>query len=132
MNLGSLLIQESSSNPFIYFNADTGILEISGFAGLKPVEEYEESVEHWLKSLNWVEQYIMNPKPNTQFICKLKFFNTMTPKYLLKIIRTLETLQEPFIVGVYWFVQSDDESIVDFIDDMNGVLSKLKIQVVFE
>lgn len=126
----NLLIQESQSNPYIFFNANNGILEISGFAGLHTVEEYEESVEHWIKSLMWVEEYIKNPKPNTQFICKLKFFNTQTPKYLLKMFRELEFLSGLYTAEILWFVEKDDEDILEFIDDLNVLLNKIKIQVI--
>ncbi len=132
MKLENLLIPESLRNPLIHFNADSGILEISGFAGRYPIEEYEESIEHWLESLIWVESYIKNPKPKTQFICKLKFFNTMTPIYLLKMLRELEKLSEPFTVEISWFVEKDDEVILEFIDDINALLKDIKIKVITE
>lgn len=132
MQQDNLLIPESHCNPNIFFNAHNGILEISGFAGLRPVEEYEESVDHWIKSLKWIQEYIKNPKTNTQLICKLKFFNTQTPIYLLKIFRELEFLSRQHNAEILWFVERDNENIIEFIDDINALLKDIKIKVIIE
>lgn len=128
----NLKIDESKHSPSIYFNAETGVLEISGNSGASAVEEYERSSGHWIIMLSWLEVYLQKPQPKTRFICKLKYFDTATPQYLLKVFRSLETLREPFAAEILWYVEKGDENMLEFIDDLNRVLGSIQIQIIEE
>ena len=128
----NLKIDASTFIPEICLNAETGVLEISGNSGASAVEEYERSSGYWAIMLNWLEQYLQNPRPKTTFICKLKYFDTATPQYLLKVFKALGTLNEPYIAEIFWYVEKGDENMLEFIDDLNRILGSIQIQIVAE
>lgn len=128
----NLKLEASKYSPSINFNAETGILEISGNSGAFAVEEYERSSKHWVDMLNWLELYLRNPQPKTTFICKLKYFDTATPQYLLKVFRALEVIPDPYIAEIIWHVEKGDDNMLEFIDDLNRILKRLQIRIVEE
>lgn len=128
----NLKIDASKFTPGVYFNAESGVLEISGNSGASAVEEYEKSLSHWAIMLNWLELYLQNPQPKTKFICKLKYFDTATPQYLLKLFKALGTLNEPYIAEIFWYVEKHDDNMLEFIDDLNSVLKRIKIKIIEE
>ncbi len=126
----NLIRQANFRSPLFSFNAETGLLEISGNSGAYIMEEFEASPNYWIEALDWVAKYLETPCSKTTLNCKLVSFNTITLKYIMEIFRGLESLKEPFTVEIFWFVEQGDEDMLEVVDDFNHLLSDINIQVV--
>ncbi len=87
----------NSNRPDVNFNAETGILELSGRSILENAGKFFEPIEFW------IEEYLCQPAQKTLFIMKLEYFNTTTSKFLLSLFERLELL---YIAGkdieIHW------------------------------
>lgn len=70
--------QANFRSPLFSFNAETGLLEISGNSGAYIIEEFEASPNYRIEALHWFAKYLETPCSKTTFKCKLVSFNTIT------------------------------------------------------
>lgn len=82
----SFKVTGNSNRPDVNFNADTGILELSGRSILENAGKFYEPIEYW------VEEYLCHPAEKTVFKMKLEYFNTTTSKFLLALLERLELI----------------------------------------
>lgn len=109
------------THPFIDFNDETGIFEIKGNSiMLNPYVIYE-------KLLEWLDNYIKNPKETTILNIKLSALNTRTSFYLLEIFKKLIKIQEKqpnYKVIINWY--SEDEDMYEAGETYNAILTSYK------
>lgn len=68
----------------------------------------EDALTFYQPILKWLEEYAINPNPETNFIIKLEYFNTASSKLLLDVLTTLENVKN---VTVIWYFFEDDEDM---------------------
>lgn len=106
------------THPYIEFNDETGIFEIKGNSiMLNPYVIYE-------KLLEWLDNYIKNPKETTILNIKLSALNTRTSFYLLEIFKKLIKIQEKqpsYKVIINWY--SEDEDMYEAGETYNSILT---------
>ncbi|MFO8235955.1 MAG: DUF1987 domain-containing protein [Bacteroidales bacterium] len=98
--------------PAVYFNAETGVCEISG-------ESYMESTyTFFLPLMQWIEQYIEEVRGRIQFNVKLFYFNTSATKCLLDIFEILKKYQDNGgDAEVIWYYEEDDPDMIEEVKD---------------
>lgn len=116
-NMENLLVEPTNKTPKIYFDANTGVMEISG----RSIPE--NSVEFYKSALNWIDEYQNNAVQSTKFIFKLEYFNTSSSKCLLDIFRKLESLKDAGVTPkVEWYFDKDDEDMQESGEDFQEII----------
>lgn len=116
--MNNLIIDDTIKTPSISFSYDAGTLEMKG----KSIPE--NSLEFYRPVFEWLDQYNQSPKPETQVMIKLEYFNTSSSKCLLDILRRLESLQlsGKSKVVVNWFYETDDEDMMEAGEDYQALV----------
>ena len=114
-----LFIKGSLHTPFVDFNSNTGILELRG----RSIPE--ETLNFYNPLIQWVEQYIENPQPNTLINLKIEYLNSGSHTSLLVILKKLEELHIAKKSGemlVKWYYEQDDEYMMEAGEEFRGML----------
>ncbi|MCH8316935.1 MAG: DUF1987 domain-containing protein [Bacteroidetes bacterium] len=101
-----LKLDLTEDTPAIIFNADSGVLELSGRS--LP----EDAAEFYQTALDWLDSYSEKPNAKTNIIFKLEYFNTSSSKLILDLLTKLEDLHNNGTQAmVVWYSHSDDEDM---------------------
>ncbi|WP_026999693.1 DUF1987 domain-containing protein [Eisenibacter elegans] len=112
-------IEGTARSPYVHFNAETGELEISG----RSIPEH--AINFYKPLLDWLEQYMNNPKLQTKMVFNLEYFNTASSKCILDLLRQLEKVQETnkTEVSVKWFYDDGDEDMEESGNDFKSLIN---------
>lgn len=111
--LQSLSIEHTAKTPQIDLNHLTGDLIFSG----KSIPENAAKV--YEPVLNWVKEYIQNPKSTTDIRLNLEYFNTASLIWLTKILKALIRINKPdFALIVHLYLPVDEYEEINDIDDI--------------
>ncbi|QQS52470.1 MAG: DUF1987 domain-containing protein [Bacteroidota bacterium] len=115
---------ESPYYPEVFFNAETGVCEISG-------ESYmEEAYKFYLPLINWIKEFIISEKKPLELHVKLIYFNTSSSRLILDMLDILKKFRdEGNKVKVKWFFDSDDPDVKDEVEDFE-IESGMDIELV--
>lgn len=103
--LENIVIEQTRTTPGVVFDQDHGLLEIEGSSIMEDAREFYSPL------VEWIGQYIENPK-NTIVKINLEYFNTPTNIFLQILFKDLSSLrQKNAVVTVLWFYDKDDEDI---------------------
>ena len=111
----SLVINTESDSPYypgVFFNAETGVCEITG-------ESYmEEAYKFYLPLINWIKEFVLNEKRSLELNFKLIYFNTSSSRLILDILDILKKFKdEGHEVNVKWHFDPDDPDVKDEVED---------------
>lgn len=123
--MDALIMKSGKDTPFVSFNTDNNVFDISGESYTLLPNEFYEPI------LQWLHDYLpLNTNPITVNI-QLNYFNTATYYPLCEILRTLERYQEGrgIKVTVNWFAHQDDREMLNDIQLMKSGLQGLFFQV---
>jgi hypothetical protein len=103
------VLEGTPKSPQVNFNAETGVLLLSG----RSIPE--NAREFYRPMIEWVEKYITNPKQQTTFDICLEYFNTSSSKALFDLFKTAESLnlKGNSNVIVKWKYENDDWEMRD-------------------
>jgi hypothetical protein len=105
-----LIYEATHSTPGIKFDSSRGEMEMYG----RSIPE--NAINVYRPVLDWLEQYMVEPKDETVLNFKIEFFNTSSSKFILQILKKLEQLnRQGFKVTINWFY--NDEDILDLAED---------------
>ena len=115
--LKNLIIEQTDKTPLIDFNYLNGELILSG----KSIPINAPRIFEPL--LEWVNDYVKNPRQTTNLRLNLEYFNTASSIWLAKIVKALSGITKPESI----LILHVDFSIEDFddIDDIKDDLSPL-------
>ena len=116
--LENLIIEGTPKTPFIFFDVQSGLMEISG----KSIPE--NSLGFYQLVYSWIENYGAQPASKTQIKIQLEYFNTSSSKCLLDIFRKLEAIKKAAKsdIEVLWHYEADDEDMMEAGDDYNSLV----------
>jgi hypothetical protein len=113
-----LIIKDGESTPKISLDKEKNKFEISGICLPEDVFTFFAPV------FKWIEEYIKQPNPTTEFIIKLNYFNTASSKIILDILIKLEELKKKgFEVKISWYHLEMDEDILSTGKEFESMLS---------
>jgi len=108
----NLIIKGEYKIPDVQFDADKGVLEISGKSIPDRAEEFYKPI------VEWIDNYLERPCEETTFNFKLVYFNTGTERYLYGIFKKLESFHKSGNkITVTWYYEEDDEDMFDVGED---------------
>jgi hypothetical protein len=114
----NLIIAETKTTPSINFDAQTGVLNITG-------ESYPDSaLQFYQQVIDWLNQYITTDTSPITVNFKFSYFNTSTSKCILDMLSLLESAySKGRKVEVMWHYRQDDEDMQEsgeeFAQDIN-------------
>lgn len=116
--MNNLEITGTTKTPSVFFNAQTGILEIKG----RSIPE--NAIEFFKPLVDWIDEYSKSPIPLTQANIHLEYFNTTSSKCILDIFRKLESInkQDNVEVVINWHYEQDDEDMLEAGEDYQSIL----------
>ena len=104
----ALRIEATVDTPGIILDPINNLFEISG-------KSYpEDTKEFYSEVLKWMDGYVSSPNPKTNFIFKLKYFNSSSYKPIFDILGKLETLKNKKCeVKVEWYYKTGDSDMLE-------------------
>ena len=107
-----LKIEKTKYTLDIDFEANTGILKMSG-------SSYpENAIDFYKPIIEWIESFIKNEKKPITLNFRLNYLNTSSTKCILDIFELLEEYNEKNEVVVNWYYEEDDEDILETGEEM--------------
>jgi hypothetical protein len=101
-----LKIEGTEDSPLIDFNAEKGEMTISGRS--LP----EDAFSFYAPVMDWLNEYMKTPRPESVFIFKLEYFNTASAKQIFKIVGMANDLSKTQKVIVKWFYDEGDRDML--------------------
>lgn len=116
--MDALKIIGSEKIPTIELDADAGVLSIKG----RSIPE--NSREFYAPVMSWIDEYGLNPKPDTTFIIGLDYFNTSSSKCLLDVLKRAESLHgaNGCKVKIEWQYEEQDEDMLEAGKDYSAMV----------
>ena len=115
----NLSIPGGSRVPTIEFNANTGVLSISGRA----MSFSGGEVDFFLPVKKWIQDYSLSPVENTILNVQLAYYCTHASKVLLDIFRILEGVYlSGKSVTINWYHEENDNDMIEAADDYKSLL----------
>lgn len=112
-----LNIEGTPKTPTVILNPSTGVIEIKG----RSIPE--NSIEFYRPVVEWLDEYIKDPRPNTVVNVQLEYFNTSSSKCILDVFKKLEVLkknQKDVIIN--WYYEEDDEDMLEAGEDYESII----------
>ncbi len=116
--LKNMYIEQTEKTPLIDLNYLSGELIISGKSIPINAPRIFEPI------LDWVNEYIRNPKQTTNLRLNLEYFNTASSIWLAKIVKALAGISKPecvLILHIYFPIEDFDD-IDDIKDDLSPIV----------
>lgn len=103
------ILEGTPKSPRVDFNAETGVLLISGRSIPENAREFYRPL------IEWIEKYNTEPKQQTVFDICLEYFNTSSSKAIFDLFKTAESLNMSgnSTVIVKWKYENDDWEMRD-------------------
>ena len=99
----NLYVEQTPKTPQVDLNQYTGELILYG----RSIPENAAKVYEPIQS--WVSQYILNPRPTTNFRLNLEYFNTSSSIWLVKILKILIQIKEPdYVLILHIYISLED------------------------
>lgn len=102
-------LEGTPKSPMVDFNAQTGVLTISGRSIPENAREFYRPL------VEWIENYLKKPSPTTTFDICLEYFNTSSSKAIFDLFKAAESLvvNNTSSVSVKWKYENDDWEMRD-------------------
>jgi len=116
--LKNLFIEQSDKTPLIDLNHMSGELILAGKSIPINAPRIYEPI------LDWVNEYVKNPRQTTNLRLNLEYFNTASSIWIAKIVKALTSINKPeyvLILHIYFPVEDFDD-IDDIKDDLSPVI----------
>lgn len=106
--MNHLVIEATALTPYIFFNAETGHMEIKG----RSIPDQPD--DFWIPVLNWFESYIISPTTVTTFSINLEYFNISSSKRILFLLYKLnDIVKSGHDAKVNWLYRENDEDMFE-------------------
>ncbi len=128
MVLKNLFIEPTAKTPQVDLNYPSGELIMSGKSIPEKAALLYETV------LNWVTEYIKNPRPTTNLRLNLEYFNTSSAIWLAKIVQTLGSIKDSeYTLMIHLYFSIDDYNNMetdDLKDELHPIIHMIGIPTV--
>ncbi len=122
--MNDLLIGSTAQGGIVKTQYQQGIIQFEG--RFMP----ENSKDYFAPIMQWVSNYIANPKEKTELIFRLDYFNTSFSKKLLDLMLEFEELHaKGKKVEVHWYCKDAD---ADLLEAGKGYKELVELEFVFK
>lgn len=104
--LDELKIEEKQNTPNVILNASNGVIDISGKS------HPENALKFYTPVLQWIDEYLNAPRPETQINLNFIYFNTASSKMILSVLERFVNSDKTKVV-INWHYLQDDEDMRD-------------------
>jgi len=112
----ALRIDATVDTPGIILDPANNLFEISGKSYPEDTKAFYQAV------LQWIDEYVEAPNPKTNFIFKLKYFNSSSYKPIFDILGKLETIRNnKHSVKVEWYYKKGDSDMLEAGEEFAGL-----------
>ncbi|MGM0497637.1 MAG: DUF1987 domain-containing protein [Bacteroidota bacterium] len=113
----NLRIDKTLKTPEIDFDAQKGILKISGRAIPENPEELFSGV------IQWVKEYFRSPQELTTIEIQLEYINSGSSKFILDFLHLLQDMHNSGKkCKVNWYYEEDDEAVQELGKHYQSIL----------
>ena len=115
----SLNIVGGKKNAEVAFEPYSGVLVMKGRSSLENPTKFFDPV------LEWLAQYGEKPSSKTIFRMQLEYFNSSSSKLMMKIFRSIESMQKSGKTQctIEWYYDEMDGSMLEAGEDYESMLS---------
>ena len=111
--MNTLKISASEFTPKVIFDPEENCFEISGESRPENAGKFYEPILDWLdkyyKLRYWQDSKFKNEENATVFKFKLDYFNSTSAKFILDILKKLESFKkEEISISVNWYYEEQD------------------------
>lgn len=103
--VSALIIDSTPETPRVHFDPVNNLFEISKKSLPEDAEEFYTPV------INWLENYKLKPNKKTNFSFKLDYFNTASARFIMQIVKILDSMSRKHEVKVFWYFREIDEDM---------------------
>ena len=113
-----ILLDATPKTPKVAFDQENGTLEIKGTSIHENADKFYGPIHVH------VQAYAKAPRPTTQIVIELDYFNSSSAKYLLEMLRQFEDLHVSgrSRVALEWRHASDDLDMEEAGEDFSSLL----------
>jgi len=112
--MDNIFIEQTSKTPRVDFNSQTGFLHLAG------ISIPENTVDFYRTLIYWINEYALNPLPETTLVLKLEYFNTSSSVVLLDMFKILSRVTGAMI---HWYYESDDVEMEEVGKDYANMIN---------
>jgi hypothetical protein len=114
----NLYIENSAKTPELSLDAASGVIKLIG----RSIPE--NSIEFYTPVFSWIDDYALNPKPETVLHIQLEYFNTSSSKCVLDILKKLQSIHQSgqSKAKVLWYYEEDDEDMLEAGEDYQAII----------
>jgi hypothetical protein len=114
--MNPLIINSGEDTPTIYLDNRKGKMEFSGSS------VPENAIRFYKPVIEWLDQYVQNPKEVTEFVFRMKLLNTSSSKVFYDIFKIINKLGENCKnkVRIIWYYSYLDDEIREQGHDYKG------------
>jgi hypothetical protein len=116
--LKNMFVEQTEKTPLVDFNYMSGELILSGRSIPINAPRIFEPI------LEWINEYVKNPRQTTNLRLNLEYFNTASSIWLAKIVKALVGINKPecvLFLHVYFSIEDFDD-IDDIKDDLSPII----------
>lgn len=115
--MNKLVLDDTPKTPHIFFDHQTGKLNLSGRSIPENAQRF------YLPLLEWLDDYLLTPADQTHFVLSLSYFNSSSAEFLLDIFKKLEDLyRSGKAVHIHWHYDSQDEDMLMVGEDFKQLI----------
>jgi len=120
----SLHIEPTVKTPGIEFDSNSGIITINGISIPEDPQEFFEPLNTQL------DEYILQPSPNTTLDFKLEYFNTSTTLIIRNLIRKLREISDKTNFKVRWYFETEDEDMEEAGEEFKMLFNDVDFEII--
>lgn len=124
--LKNMFVEQTDKTPLVDLNQMNGELILSGKSIPINAPRIFEPI------LDWINEYIKNPRQTTNLRLNLEYFNTASSIWLAKIVKALSGISKPecvLFLHIYFPIEDFDD-IDDIKDDLSPVIDVISSSTV--
>jgi hypothetical protein len=124
--LKNMFVEQTDKTPLVDLNQMSGELLLSGKSIPINAPRIFEPI------LDWINEYIKNPRQTTNLRLNLEYFNTASSIWLAKIVKALSGISKPecvLFLHIYFPIEDFDD-IDDIKDDLSPVIDVISSSTV--
>lgn len=111
-NMHRISIDSTKTTPSVVFDADSGVLTLSGVSIPENVSEF------FAPMLEWLQDYVKDPAEHTVIRFDFDYFNTASSKIFMEIITELESMADADKkCTIEWYYDADDPDMREAGED---------------
>ena len=100
--MDNLIIKKTEETPAVIFMPQKGVFQIVGNSWPENAAAFYDQI------LDWLNEYFLDPLPETVFQFRLVYYNTASSKQIIRLLGYLKEKSEQYNVKVQWYYNKND------------------------